>query len=726
MKHSFSITIIILAILIAAPSFAGSEDSIRTEVLNDITILGIRAEKNMPLTFQNIDKLEIGLRNLGQDMPYMLAAAPSLIYTSDAGTGIGYTGMRIRGSDGTRINVTINGVPYNDAESQGTFWVNLPDFSSSVNSIQIQRGVGTSTNGAGAFGATVNMQTDRVSSEPSAQINSSFGSFNTLKYNLLLNSGVIGNHWVFEGKLAKITSDGFVDRATADLGSYYLSGTYLGKNTVVKALVFGGKALTYQAWNGVEAGKMVTNRTFNSAGMFFDENGKQQFYDREVDNYRQDHLQLHLSQQVGANWMFNGAVHYTKGSGYFEQYKEDASLADYGLPDVVIGDSTISQTDLIRRRWLDNDFYGIVYSFQYDRQRLNFVFGGGYNDYIGDHFGEIIWAQYASTSQIRQRYYDNTGRKKDFNSYVKLNYDLSTGLNLFADVQVRSVDYRIIGIDNNRRPVETGDDYLFFNPKLGLHYNFSPTSSLYASYAIANREPVRDDFIDNSVTPKPETLGDLEVGFKHIGANANFTANIYHMTYRNQLVLTGAVNDVGGSIRTNVDHSHRTGIELTAGIKLLKNLNWTGNIAFSANKIDSFTEELNDYEQGGLVSNSYTDTDISYSPNMVGASQFTLTAAKGLDVTLFSKFVGRQFLDNTSNEARQLDPYFINDLILKYTFTTRFIKEIGLNLMVNNLLNTTYESNGYAFGYVYGQEYREVYYFPQAGINFLAGVTLRF
>jgi iron complex outermembrane receptor protein len=702
------------------------QDSIRVKELEEIIITGTRAGKNTPVTYQNINRQEIERRNLGQDLPYMLAASPSLVYTSDAGTGIGYTGMRIRGSDATRINVTINGIPYNDAESHGTFWVNMPDFSSSVNSIQIQRGVGTSTNGAGAFGATVNLETTNHSNDAFVELNNSYGSFNSRKHNLILNSGLLDGKWSFEGKLAQIASDGYIDRASADLSSYFLSGNYIGKNTLVKALVFGGSEITYQAWNGIEESQMKTNRTYNSAGLYYDADGNERFYDREVDDYRQDHFQLHLNQRLGHKWTFNTALHYTKGKGFFEQYKEDEAFTDYGLPDVTIGTDTISETDLVRRRWLNNDFYGLIYGVNYDADRLNLVIGGGYNYYEGQHYGEVIWAQYASTGEIRHRYYDNLGKKDDFNTYIKGNYDLTSNLNLFADLQVRWVNYRTYGIDSDRRAIDIGETYTFVNPKLGITWHLNPSSSFYASYAVANREPVRDDFIDSPTLPKPETLGDFEFGYNKSDTKYAFGANVYFMNYKNQLVLTGALNDVGGSIRTNVDQSYRAGIELTGQYVFAKTLSWSGNVTYSQNKIRKYVEDLNDYLEGGTSSNTYENTDIAYSPDFIGASQFTYTPASGLDISLFSKYVGKQFLDNTANDSRKLSPYFANDIIINYSFKTRFIKEIGLNLMVNNIFNVVYESNGYAFGYLYGEEYREVYYYPQAGINFMAGLKLRF
>lgn len=716
------------ALFITSQVFAQSidQDSILVKELEEIVITGTRAGGNTPVAYQNISKEEIGRRNLGQDMPYMLSAGTSLVYTSDAGTGIGYTGMRIRGSDATRINVTINGIPYNDAESQGTFWVNLPDFSSSVNSIQIQRGVGTSTNGSGAFGATVNMETNVHSQTAFAELNNSFGSFNTRKHNVILNSGIIGEKWNFEGKLSKIVSDGYIDRATSDLDSYYFAANYIGKNTIVKALAFGGKEVTYQAWNGIEENKMKENRTYNSAGLYFDENGNEKFYDREVDDYGQDHFQLHLNQRLGQMWTFNTALHYTKGKGYFEQYKQDEAFSDYGLPDVEIGGEIITSTDLIRRRWLDNDFYGFIYGFNYDGDRLTAVMGGGYNYYDGDHYGEIIWAEYASSGNIRHRYYDNVGQKKDFNTYLKLNYDITSKLNLFGDMQLRLVDYHTKGIDSDRRPIDVGNNYSFFNPKFGLTYAPNSTSSFYASYAIGNREPVRSDFIDSQILPKHETLGDLEVGYKKANRRYNLGANLYFMSYKNQLVLTGALNDVGGSIRTNVDDSFRAGLEITGGYQFSEKFSWSGNFTYGQSKIKEYVEDLNDYLEGGTSTNTYDDTDIAYSPNIIGTSQFTYSPTKGLDFILFSKYVGQQFLDNTSNESRKLDSYFVNDIIINYTLKTRFIEEIGFSLMVNNVFDLEYESNGYSFGYLYGEEYRETYLYPQAGINFLAGLTLRF
>ncbi len=721
-------------------------DSVKTISLDEIVISTTRAGEKTPVAYTNLEKEDIESRNLGQDMPFLLRLTPSLVTTSDAGTGVGYTGMRIRGSDATRINITINGIPYNDAESQGTFWVNLPDFSSSLNSIQIQRGVGTSTNGAGAFGASVNMETSAPANEAFGEINNSVGSFGTRKHNIIINSGLINNHWSFEGRLSKIASDGYVDRASADLKSYFLSGSYIGKSTTLKALVFGGKEVTYQAWYGTpeavldndrdgieevlannglnaEQAKNIRNdgRTFNWY-----------FYDNEVDNYTQDHYQLHLSQSLGNSMSFNLSGHYTYGRGYFEQFKEGEDLLeDYGLPYVTVGSETVTESDIIRRRWLDNDFYGFTYGLNFNESKVNATLGGGYHYYSGDHFGEVIWAQYGSSSNIRERYYDNVGEKKDFNSFLKLNYGLSDKVNLYGDLQLRTVNYQSVGVDSDRQIIDIGNDFVFFNPKFGLSYAVTNNSSLYASYAIGNREPDRNDFIDSPSLPKHETLRDLEIGCKVSGANIIFDVNTYYMNYKNQLVLTGELNDVGSNIRTNAPNSHRTGIEISGGIQLTDMLNWSGNVTLSQNKIENFTEVLYDYgdtfDEFNVLENDFRDTDISFSPNTIVTSNWTLSPSNFMTASIISKYVGKQYLDNTSNEDRNIDAYFVNDFQAGFNFTSQLIKEIEIKLLINNVLGVEYESNGYTFGY-FGGSYavRENYYYPQAGRNFLLGLRLRF
>ena len=721
-------------------------DSLITIGLEEIIVSTTRAGKQTPVAYSNIKKTEIESRNLGQDMPYLLNFTPSMVTTSDAGAGIGYTGLRIRGSDATRVNITINGIPINDAESQGTWWVNMPDFSSSVNSIKIQRGVGTSTNGSGAFGASINLETSIPSQDAFAEINNTVGSFGTRKHNLIMNTGLIDNKWSIEGRLSQIASDGYIDRSASDLRSYYLSGSFLSNKTTVKALAFGGKEITQQAWyvtpeavlrndsDGIEAvigNNGVTDEVANNL-----RNDGRTFnwytYENEVDNYAHDHYQLHLNQELSEEWSLNLSGHYTYGRGYFEQYREDDDFADYGLNNITIGNELIESSDIIRRRWLDNDFYGFTYGLNYTGEKFSSILGGGYHYFHGDHFGEIIWAEYAANTSLGDRYYDNIGVKKDFNTFLKANYQLNEQLNLFADMQVRKVDYNTVGIDNDQRLINAGDNYTFFNPKFGLTYQLDDNTNIYASYAIGNREPDRNDFIDSPTLPKPEKLKDLEIGYRRATTDYSLEINFYNMNYDNQLVLTGALNDVGSSIRTNVPKSYRRGIELSGGVKLTDQLDWNANLTFNKNKIQNFIEVLYDYGAGwdefNILENNFKNSDIAYSPNVVGASNLSYAPIQTFQISLLSKYVGKQYLDNTSAEDRSIGSYFVNDLQLHAKFKTNFIKEIGFNLLINNVFNLEYESNGYTFGYSASSAYvvRENYLYPQAGRNFLLALKLRF
>lgn len=726
-------------------NFVLEEDVWKTD---ELIVYATRARENTPTTYTDVSKTELQARNLGQDLPILLNFTPSIVTTSDAGAGVGYTGMRIRGSDGTRINVTMNGIPVNDAESHGVFWVNMPDFSSSVSNIQIQRGVGTSTNGAGAFGATVNMQTNGPSETTSVAFNSSVGSFGTFKTNASFNSGYL-NKFNFEGRVSRIVSDGYIDRSAADLSSYFLTGGYYGRQTQVKVIVFGGRENTQQAWYGTPEARLKNdpvglqnvidlggeyqtaeqvNNLLNSGRRF-----NYYLYDNEVDDYAQDHYQLHASHTFSRNFDITGALHYTFGRGYFEQFRSDDSFFAYNLPDLVIGDSTISQSDFIRRRWLKNDFYGATYSANYHKEGLQLTLGGAWNQYDGDHFGEIIWAEFSSTSKIRDRYYEGQATKTDFNTYLKANQQLGKHLNLFGDLQIRNITYETAGTDNDLLPYNVEADYFFFNPKFGLTATLSETTTAYGSFGIGNREPTRNDFIDAPLgnTPKAENLKNIEAGIRKQGQTVSFEANYFLMDYKNQLVLTGAVNDVGSSIRTNVPKSYRTGIELSGIWKLTQQLSWAANATFSQNKVLNFTEVSYDYafpfgEPGYEVQESFSKTDISFSPNLIAGSTFTYQKT-GFTAQLLSKYVSKQYLDNTSNKDRAIDAYATQDLLLTYNLESLKTGQITFSLLLNNLLNTKYESNGYTWGYLYeGFRYQQNNYYPQAGFNVLGGVSITF
>jgi iron complex outermembrane receptor protein len=581
----------------------------------------------------------------------------------------------------------------------------MPDFASSLESVQLQRGVGSSTNGSGAFGASLNMLTDNFSKTSSGEISNSGGSFNSRKNTVKFSTGLMNNQFEIAGRLSVLKSDGYIDRASSDLKSYFLQGTYVGKTTLVKALIFGGKEKTYQSWNGIDAETLANNRTFNSAGMFTDQFGNIRFYDNETDNYQQDHYQLHWNEKISEKWNTNLAFHYTKGKGYYENYKEDAAFADYGLTPV---GSEVS-TDLIRQKWLDNDFYGTTFSTNYKSEKLNLIIGGAYNKYVGTHFGKVIWARFASQSELGDRYYDDFATKTDANLFAKANFQLSKKISFYGDLQIRNVHYKA-------NSLETGlvnDNFSFFNPKAGFNYDLNSKNVIYFSFARANREPNRDDY--SSGTPKPEQLNDFELGWRSISEKAKFNITTYYMKYKNQLVLTGALNDVGAPLRENVGDSYRLGLEMDASIFISNKWILRPNIAFSKNKNQNYYFE----KDGNLV--NFGNTNIAFSPNIVAGNCVTFAPSENLQFSVLSKFVGKQFMGNIDSENSELPSYFVNDLNISYEIQPKSVfKSVMFSLLVNNLLNVKYYSNGADYGGGY------VYYFPQAGINFLAGISIKF
>lgn len=703
--------------------------------LDEVNVNALRASEKTPMTFTNLSEEEIDQQNLGQDLPYLLSTMPSVVTTSDAGAGVGYTGFRVRGSDPTRVNVTINGIPLNDSESQGVWWVNMPDFASSIENIQIQRGVGSSTNGASAFGATINLKTDGLNTKAYALSNNTVGSFKTLKNNVEFGTGLLNGKFTFDGRLSRITSDGYIDRATSDLKSFYLSGAYYGSDEVLKGIVFSGKERTYQAWNGVPLNYLENDslRTFNSYT-----------YENEVDNYGQTHYQLHYTKQLNSNSNYNLSFHYTKGAGYYEQYKASESFSDYGFSEIIIQDDTINETDLIRRKWLDNDFYGTVFSYNTSIDNMDLTFGGAWNTYTGKHYGEVIWAQYASDSELGHIYYDNDATKDDFNVYTKLNYQYNDKLSLYADLQRRTIDYTFIGFDQEGNNVEQSADFDFFNPKFGVFYQVNQNRSAYASFAVANKEPNRNDFVESSPDSRPqhETLFDTELGYKINGNKLQFGINAYYMVYENQLVLTGQINDVGAYTRTNIDYSERKGIEVEAAYVISEKLKWVGNATFSENKIANFTEYVDNWDTWGQETIHYEDTDISFSPDLIWASTFSYELNDHLNAQFISKYVGDQYIDNTSSQERMLEAYLVHNARLSVNINSKVFKTAKITFQANNLLEEKYSNNAWIYRFIsdgYDPRPDDPYvnanseggydmagYFPQAGRNYLLGISLGF
>ena len=690
------------------------KDSVKS--IEEVLISGVRAKDKNPITFTNVSKAQIAPRNLGQDIPVLLNYLPSVVTSTDAGAGVGYTSMRVRGSDGSRINVTLNGVPFNDSESQGTYFVNLPDFASSLESIQLQRGVGTSTSGAGAFGASLNLQTKASQQNGYAEIANSIGSFGTRKHTLAFGTG-LHNNFEMNARVSKIESDGYIDRASSNLFGYYFDANYITKSTIIKAIAFGGKEKTYQSWNGLEDEEKLRNdRTFNSAGQYTDDFGNTQFYGNETDNYWQNHFQLHWNQKLASKWQSNVALHYTLGKGYFEQYKEDESFADYYLSDF----GAITTTDLIRKRWLDNNFFGTTFSLNYKTEKTDVIIGGAANKYQGKHFGEVVWTQYYIPTA--NKYYDNFGNKNDVNFYTKASLQFGK-FNVFADLQYRMVFYQANSIKFN----DVNDTFRFFNPKAGITYTLNTASSIYGYFGIANKEPRRDDYEDKASKPKAENLQDFELGYKFKSNKTAVNINAFYMKYKDQLVATGALNDVGSPIFENSGKSYRLGLEIESSIKVTEKVVIQPNITLSTNKNEDF-----EFKRDGVLTN-LGNTNIAYSPNLVVGNNITLTPIKSLQISFLTKFVGEQYMGNIDAKKSVLPDYTTSDLNITYEWKiNKGIKSIVFSGIINNIFDRVYESNGYF--YTYDDTWsgpgtttiEGAGFYPQAGMNFLAGMNLKF
>ena len=690
-------------------------DSTRTQTLEEVLVKSVRVKPNAPITHSNVTKAQLESRNLGQDLPILLNYLPSVVTTSDAGAGIGYTGIRVRGVSPLSTNVTINGIPFTDAESLGAFWVNMPDFSSSVESLQLQRGVGTSTNGSGAFGASINILTDASSDASTAEISNSFGSYNTKKHSVKYSTGKINDVFEVSGRLSKINSDGYVDRAFSDLKSYFLQGTYNNNGTLIKALAFGGHEKTYQSWEGLTKQQLEDDRRQNPYT-----------YENEIDNYKQDHYQLHWNQKINQNWSTNLGLNYTFGRGYYEQYREDDDISTYGgIVESADGSST---TDLIRRRWLDNDFYVINATVNYSESDIDLVFGGSYSNYDGDHFGEVIWArQFASESSIRDQYYFGNGKKTDFSAFAKATYTLNSKIDVYGDLQLRNVGYKTSGLTSDLENMRIDESYSFFNPKVGVSYQLASNSSLYASYARANREPSRSDFESNPDV-KPEQLNDFEMGWRYNKEGVMLNINSYYMQYNEQLILTGALDDVGAPIRTNSGDSYRLGLEIEAAFSLSDAFIIQPVLTLSSNK------NKQTYSQVDGILKDFGTTNISFSPEVVASNAFIYSPLKNFSLSFLTKYVGDQYMGNTDTDTSKLKEYFVNDLNITYEWNPKSVfSTVVVSALVNNIFDKEYVSNGYYYTYdddwsVPGQltTIEGAGYYPQATRNFLVGVTLKF
>jgi iron complex outermembrane receptor protein len=687
-----------------------------TSLLQPVEINAVRATEKMPIAKTNLSKEQIAKNNIGQDLPFILNQTPSIVVNADAGNGIGYTGLRIRGTDATRINITLNGIPFNDAESQGSFLVNVPDIASSAGSIQVQRGVGTSTNGVGSFGGSINLSTNEINTKKYLELNSTAGSYHSFKNTLKFGTGLFAKHFSFDGRLSQIQSEGYVDRADSRLQSFYGSLAWLSAKNSLRLNVFTGKERTYQAWYGVDSATLANNRTYNSAGT--EKPGEP--YTNETDNYQQTHYQLFFNHKFNTTWKSNIAAFLTRGKGYYEQYKAGETLADYGIPDYDDNGNTITEMDLVRQLHLDNYFYGTVFSAQHENKKRQVISGGAVMIYDGLHFGKVVSGTFPAAIPPGNRFYENTGVKKDYSAYSKWTEQLGKGFQSFVDLQVRHVDYKINGFRNNPG-LAVDVNYSFFNPKAGITYSWKKMQA-YISYARASKEPNRDDFeTSTSSLAKPEQLDDIEAGLEFKNKKANWGINLFFMNYKDQLVLTGKINDVGAYTRTNIPRSYRAGIELQGGGQIKQWLSAAANLTLSSNKLKNFTEYIDDYDNGGQQTIFYKRSTIAFSPSVIAGYTISILPEKNTELTLMGKYVGRQYLDNTQQSNRSLHAYYTQDARLSYKWGSR----ATFFTQVNNIFSKLYESNGYSFSYIYGgQLTTENYYFPMAPINWVIGLNV--
>lgn len=744
MKKKFLVATALVGVVcfgVCAESIAQT-DTLKSVELQEVSVVASRATDKTPVAYTNVTSEELAKKNIGQDIPYLLANTPSVITTSDAGMGIGYTSLRVRGTDASRVNITANGVPVNDSESHNVYWVNMPDLASSVKDVQIQRGAGTSTNGAGAFGASINLLTATPSREPYAQLDGSFGMYNTHKETFRLGTGLVGNHWAFDARLSNIGTDGYIERAKVDLYSYFAQAGYYGYNTTMRVLAFGGSEKTYHAWDYASKEDMAEyGRRYNPCGLYYDNDGNVAYYDNQTDNYIQHNFQLHLSQRFSDEWRLNVALHYTKGDGYYEQYKTNRTLSEYGLESYYIGDEKVKKSDLIRKKAMDNGFGGGVFSLLYNKGKVDAAIGGALNQYSGWHFGEVLWVRnYIGSLNPNHEYYRNKGKKTDGNIYARANVDITKSLTAYADLQYRHINYTIDGVSDTydwntggMQVLAVDEVFNFFNPKVGLNWKINPNSRLFASLSVAQKEPTRDNYTDgdSKAYPKAEKMLDYELGYNVGNSWINVGVNLYFMDYTDQLVLTGQLSDTGNPMSVNVPDSYRAGVELALGLRPCSWFDWTVNATLSRNRIKNFTEVVYEDEWTNPISIYHGDVPIAFSPDCTLNNTFDFRL-KGFEASLQSQYVSKQYMSNAKSEEQVLDAYFVSNLHLGYTFKLPSVKELRVGLSVYNIFNEEYENNGYAGAGYYiddngeKQIYRYAGYAAQAPAHLIGSVSLKF
>lgn len=709
------------------------------ETLDSVLVIGTRATSKTPVTFTNIGKQAIKTNNIAAEVPYLMMLTPGLVNSSESGVGLGNTSFRIRGVDPSRINIMVDGIMVNDAESQAVFWANMPDFGSSLGSIQIQRGIGISTGGVAAFGSSVNMLTELGKSEAYTELSAEYGSYGSMKASASMGTGLIRNAFTFDARYSKTKSDGYIERATSNDQSVFATAAYHGSKSLVKLNMFYGDQHTGISWNGVPGYMLGINRRYNPAGEYTNNESKTCFYDNETDNYRQTQVNLQYTQQYSKYWSSNIRLFLTQGKGYYEDYKKKRTLIDYGIDNITIGGETVKKSDLIRQKWMGNYYFGTALNTVFSKDNFQLSMGLDLNRYDGDHYGKVIWLRVNNGVFKDYEWYRNTGIKDDFSGFVRASYQLANKFNLFGDIQYRHIDYKMEGPDDDLALLDQHHYFNFFNPKAGISYKPTKHHEVYTSFATVGREPTRTDFKDASKKgarnqPKDERLYDYELGYHYTTSETNLSLNLYYMDYKDQIVATGKVSDTGYPIMENVPNSYRAGVELSGGVSITKQLKFDANIAYSQSKIKNYISYLDMYENAAdwipveQKAENLGTVDIGFAPQWVGAGLLTYNPFSKLSISLIGKYVGKQYYDNTMNDERRLDDYFISNINTQYTFSMKAVK-VTLMATVNNILNKKYISSAWVYrsGFANSDaDYIEDGFFPQAGTTVFGKIILRF
>ena len=742
MKKVFFLLMLIFLSAEGYQLLAASPDSLDHYQLEEVVVSATRAGVNTPVSFSNISLSDIRKENAARNIPAILQTTPSLVSFTEDGLGVGNTHFRIRGTDATRINVTLNGMPLNNPETQEVFWVNLPDLSNSLQNIQIQRGVGTSTNGSAAFGASISLQTRGASSEAYGEASTAVGSYGTFLSNIAMGTGILNNGLSLDARFSRVLGEGYIKNGSVNHTNFYAALSHYTDKQLIRLSYLKGIQHTGITWEGISPEQMEEfGRRYNPAGVYYDDAGNKLIYDNETDNYYSDILQLTLTRELTPFLSLNAGLSYNHGYGYYENYRYNRKYSDFGIEPQTIKGVTYERSDFIRQKLMENDFYVANLGMNYVKDKLNVTFGGMYSYYHGDHFGRLPWIKHNNNITENYEWYQNLGVKTELNFFTKAEYQLNNIFSLFGDLQYRNVRYEFSGTDDDLENLTGNFTYNFFNPKAGVSVRFDSQNQIYASVAVGQREPLRADLKDGikggGVNPiQPERMIDYELGYRFNKTNGlHLGANLYFMDYSNQMVQTGKLTDIGYKLMENVKDSYRAGLELEASVPLWTNkIQLDANATFSSNKIKNYVawfdhyDNQNNWNWEGQISKEYGTTNTSYSPDFISALGATWQPNSSFYLNLMGKYVGKQYMDNTSDDTKSIDAYFVSNLSAGYTFNKTPIGTFNLQVFVNNIFNKEYIANGWAATDTFadGSTINYIGYYPQATRNFMTRLTLSF